>query len=138
MGINVLWFFCEAREHDEMSQAPFCLPLRGRSGSSEMISRLLDHCEARHGTPFLQWCYRQIVTTSTACGEAIRLVDLYKAALSAFEDVRTPILDGFLPDDPAYQYLLDTREAVHESLLRSRREYWNNVQSHGCRRREGD
>jgi hypothetical protein len=137
MGINVLWFFCEAREHDEMSQAPFCLPLRGRSGSSEMISRLLDHREARHGTPFLQWCYRQIVL-STACGEAIRLVDLYKAALSAFEDVRTPILSEVLPGDPACDSILDTREAVHESLLRARREYWHHVQLHGCRRRRGD
>jgi hypothetical protein len=65
------------------------------------------------------------------CTEATRLVELYGAAMSAFEHLK-PQYEPF-----ELKAFLDRRNAAHESLVRSREEYWKHVQSHRCSGRGG-
>lgn len=71
-----------------------------------------------------------------SCGEAVRLLDIYIAALSAFHDARAPILRGIRPSHPEFGNAIRNKEDAHVTLVRARRGYWKHIKEHNCRERE--
>ena len=64
-------------------------------------------------------------------------MDVYVAALASFHRVQSPFLAGLAPGDPEFKSVVEAKEAAHDTLLRVRREYWDHVESHKCRNRDG-
>jgi len=70
-----------------------------------------------------------------SCIEAGRLLDIYVAALNAFQDAQTPILSGMRPGDPEFHSAIKKKDTAHMDLLRARRWYWDHIKAHKCRER---
>jgi 2-hydroxychromene-2-carboxylate isomerase len=67
------------------------------------------------------------------CTVAIRLLDAYTAALSAFHTVQERLRAGLLPGDLDYNRVRIDREEAYVGLARARGLYWKHVQMHACR-----
>jgi hypothetical protein len=67
------------------------------------------------------------------CDEALALLDLYMAALTAFEKSQQPFVAGMLPDHPEYETARSLRQQSHGALLRARKLYRDHIKEHGCR-----
>lgn len=71
------------------------------------------------------------------CEEAMCLLDSYAAALTAFHGSQEPFLDGLRPRDPEWPLARRAKDQAYARLVFSRREYWQHVESHGCRETAG-
>ena len=67
------------------------------------------------------------------CPELKRLWDLYMGSLAAFHESQKPFLDGIRPHDSHYSRMRVAKERATSELIGARKNYWDHVQSHGCR-----
>lgn len=67
------------------------------------------------------------------CEEAMRLLDSYCVALTAFHHARKPFLQGLEPGDPEWLIHVIDRDHAFRKLVASRKKYRCHFEWHGCR-----
>jgi hypothetical protein len=68
-----------------------------------------------------------------SCGEAMSLLESYKAALSAYDAVLSPCFQRLAPEHITYAEACRAKEDAFKALRRARRAYWQHIEEHRCR-----
>ena len=69
------------------------------------------------------------------CEEATRLLGAYRAALAAYDGVRSAL--RLVPEHLTLEEAAHIREHGHLAMVRARRAYWRHLELHSCRRQAG-
>jgi hypothetical protein len=68
------------------------------------------------------------------CGDAERLRATYKAALTAYDYIQSPLAAALVPEYITANEALQAKEEAFLALIEARRQYWNHTQAHRCRK----